>query len=630
MLSYASIDAPSTIYVGNGKWSGEYYDFFLDISGNQTVDISDLTFYNGQTYTFQRLAGINNHPFYLSDIVNNNGSYHYGTLSFEITSSASISQSHGIQDGESITFTLPINYTNILHYYCTVPTHTPMVRELNAAIPIVTDYLPDVVQGNIRIGLKTITSGLSHPIGLVDPNDGTERLFIFEQTGKVKIINPNGQLEIDPLMDISTNLTDLVLDTIGYDERGLLGFVLDSNFNNNGKLYFYASYPTNQTADFGYDEEENVIIDHHSVVIKREYMDSNLNGFIDGNDNFIETELLRFEQPLAESFPSIGSNHNGGHLALDNNGFLMVSIGDGGDRDDTGNGHGIIGNGQDPSNIWGTIIRIDPNSYNSINGKYGIPDDNPFVNDTNKLEEIFAYGFRNPWVFSQDSETDIIYTADSGQDTIQEINIVVSGGNYGWRLKEGSFPFDPIDGQPSSYSSLTISNIIDPIFEYDHDQGYANIIGGHVYRGSKIPLLQGMYICGDYGQIGANSGELFYLENINNSYVLKSFIIGAVDRSLLTDVRGFSFDAEGEIYFVGNGINSNSLFKIIPLVDINLSVEDSNINVHIQGDEESIIKLLHTDSLVNSSIITTNHIQGGEGTFSSQVNELGFFKGIAE
>ena len=125
----------------------------------------------------------------------------------------------------------------------------------------------------------------------------------------------------------------------------------------------------------------------------------------------------------------------------------MVSIGDGGDRDDTGNGHGIIGNGADPSNIWGTIIRIDPNGTNGINGEYGIPlPDNSLVYHGDKLPEIFAYGFRNPWTFSQDPVTNIIYSSDSGQDTIQEIIIVVSGGNYGWRAKEGSFLFDPISG----------------------------------------------------------------------------------------------------------------------------------------------------------------------------------------
>ena len=128
--SFAQQEAPSTIYVGNGYFSGEYYDFFSDEAGSNRIYMSNLVFYEGGTYTFKRLSGVNNHPFYLSDI-QNNGTYHYGTLSFSLETTASISRSHGIQDGESFSFTIPENYQNDLHYYCTVFSHTSMVGGLS-------------------------------------------------------------------------------------------------------------------------------------------------------------------------------------------------------------------------------------------------------------------------------------------------------------------------------------------------------------------------------------------------------------------------------------------------------------------------------------------------------------------
>ena len=309
-------------------------------------------------------------------------------------------------------------------------------------------------------------------------------------------------------MDISDFLTPLVLNTIGYDERGLLGLALSPNFINDGNIFFYASYPNNSSPDFtisteylnmngtGYDN-----IDHHSVIIRRTYNDDNGNGIFDYTDSFTDFEILRFEQPTANSFPFIGSNHNGGHLFFDNDGLLMIAIGDGGDANDTGNGHSPIGNGADPTNLLGTLIpRIDPNGSNSNNGKYGIPSDNPFLEHSTYLEEIYAYGFRNPWTFTQDPLTNEIYSSDSGQNTIQEVNKVLPGKNYGWRVKEGSFLFDPISGNIGSLlNAPDVHGLEDPIVEYDHDQGYANIIGGHIYRGKLIPELKGSYICGDYG-----------------------------------------------------------------------------------------------------------------------------------
>jgi glucose/arabinose dehydrogenase len=749
----AQLEAPSTIYVGDGRTNGfpngEYYKFFSDQGGTNPITLSEYVFYRGSPYTFERISD-NGHPFYLSDVPNTNGSYHYGALSIDLNSTDDIGPSDGIRPAESFSFTIPDGYSNTLHYYCTVFSHTPMVAALSIidapAPPVylsdptrlvitevdrgnnyvevtnfgtesgvleqttvitsilgdsvtlpagtafsagetkdeeftssfstvdhlqlialdaqnadfwvpaaddlgkgsfydqqaITDPVPDVAQGSIAIGLQTVVSNLSHLIGMVDPDDDTGRLFIYEQTGTVQVLNQNGSIEPNPLMDVTAQLVPLTglfgEDAIGYDERGLLGVALSPEFSTNGTLYYYASFalPNEETSpavaiDFTFDS--GVVIDHHSVVIERTFTDSNSNGYFDSNDTFTERELLRFEQPLAEFFPLIGSNHNGGHLAFDNSGYLMVSIGDGGDRDDTGNGHGIIGNGADPSNIWGTIIRIDPNGTNSANRQYGIPVDNPFFGDATKLAEIFAYGLRNPWTFSQDPVTGTIYTSDSGQDTIQEVNVVTPGGNYGWRAKEGSFLFDPISGTIGSlFNAPSISGHIDPIVEYDHDQGYANVIGGSVYRGSLLPELNGLYICGDYGPFGPAPGELFYVDTNGPDAQLKRFQIGVADRALSSDVRGFSVDAHGEIYFVGNSDGQSSLYKIVPLAHLSMVLTDQ-VEVTIIGDEGSQLSLQHSSELSTINSGTSTELTGSTSVFEYTLEEVGeelFFKVTAE
>ncbi|MCH2074771.1 MAG: PQQ-dependent sugar dehydrogenase [Puniceicoccaceae bacterium] len=740
----AQTPAPSDIYVGNGYFSGEYYNFFTDQAGSNQINISDYVFYIGNTYTFHKISG-NNHPFYLSDIPNNSsGSYHLGTLSFPISSDSTISKSDGIRSSESMTLTIPASYSNNLHYYCTKLFHTTMVASLNVDVlpeddspsylnssrliiteidrqsdyievtyfgtgsgvleedttitnifgdsitlasrvsfsagqtknyvsslsgsghlqltaldasnpdywvsaqdnsnkgyffdeQVIANPLPDVPQGEIAIGLQTVVSGLSHLIGLADPNDGTGRLLLVEQEGRVKVLNSDGSISQSDLMDVSANLTPLVLDTVGYDERGLLGLALSPSFASDGTLFFYASYSKGTSApDFAIppdtliiDETDYDEIDHHSVIIKRTITDDNSDGIFDFSDSYVDTEILRFEQPTANSFPVIGSNHNGGHLFFDADGFLMVAIGDGGDANDTGNGHVAIGNGADATNIFGTLIRIDPDGNNSANGKYGIPADNPFVGHPTYLPEIYAYGFRNPWTFSQDPSTGEIYSSDSGQNFVQEVNRVLVGKNYGWRAKEGSFLFDPVTGNIGSlHSAPTIDGLEDPIVEYDHDQGYANIIGGHIYRGSLIPELQGAYICGDYGPILSGPGELFYVEGLNDTPLIKRFQIGVTDRALLTDIRAFCVDGAGEVYFVANSNDQSSLYKIVPLAHIEINATDE-IELTVTGDEGSQITL-ETSSDLDFTNSQDTSVNGGKLIQTYPLEDQAFFRVIAE
>lgn len=233
------------------------------------------------------------------------------------------------------------------------------------------------------------------------------------------------------------------------------------------------------------------------------------------------------------------NNHNGGDLAFDNNDNLYISLGDGGGANDQGPGHGLLGNSRNSSNVLGSILRIDPLGMNSANGKYGIPIDNPFVDEAGE-DEIFAFGLRNPYRMSFDAMTDDLYTADVGQNEVEEVDLITSGGNYGWNWKEGSFFFYNSANTGTFISSVAPpglpNNLVEPIAEYDHDDG-VSITGGYVYRGTQIAALQGRYVFGDFLR------RLFYLDDSQN-------ILEFLGSGVSAFVAGFGQDADNELYVV--------------------------------------------------------------------------------
>ena len=262
-------------------------------------------------------------------------------------------------------------------------------------------------------------------------------------------------------------------------------------------------------------------------------------------------ELLRIDQPQF--------NHNAGALAFDANSLLYIALGDGGGADDVDGqdfigapivGHGD-GNGKDPSNPLGSVLRIDPAGNNSANGNYGIPAANPFIGMAGFVEEIFAYGFRNPFRISFDPDTGDLWVADVGQNDLEEINVVTAGENYGWNHKEGSFFFDSNgnnDGFVTADDPGVPAGLVDPIAEYDHDEGIA-IIGGFVYRGSRLPDLVGRYVFGDFGAFGGSGGRLFALDANNAVEEFPLFNRAEVGLS----VNGFGIDGNSELYLLANG-----------------------------------------------------------------------------
>jgi glucose/arabinose dehydrogenase len=404
--------------------------------------------------------------------------------------------------------------------------------------------------------------------GLTAPNWGTAapgqpgRLFVTDQVGILWAIDlASGNKSV--FLDVSARLVELGVAGPGsFDERGLLGVAFHPDYETNGLLYTYTSEPESEPADFS-TMPPGTPANHQSLIIEWHVPEpGDPASVVDPGSARI---LLRIDEPQF--------NHNAGCLNFGPDEMLYISLGDGGAADDQGTGHSPQGNGQDTSNVLGKILRIDPQGNNSANGNYGIPADNPFVGQAGFVAEIFAYGFRNPFRFSFDAQpggTGQLLVGDVGQNDIEEVDVVVAGGNFGWRVKEGTFLFDPNGADPGFVTANSPNQppeLIDPIAQYDHDEGLA-IIGGFVYRGSAIPSLRGRYVFGEFARTFSNDGRLFFLQG---STVREFRLVGqdALGMSLL----GMGQDANGELYALVNGTgtpfgDSGMVLKIAPIQSV--------------------------------------------------------------
>jgi glucose/arabinose dehydrogenase len=368
------------------------------------------------------------------------------------------------------------------------------------------------------IKLKLIASGLTAPVAMDCPKDGSKRLFICEQTGKIKIIK-NGVILKKPFLDIGAKLDGT---NKFYSEKGLLGIVFHPKYKSNGKFYIYYSAP-----------ETDKNFDHKSILA--EYTVSSDPDIADASSQKI---ILEVKEPE--------SNHNGGQLAFGPDGFLYVSLGDGGGG---GDDHGVKGNGQDLNTLLGKILRIDVDSKDP----YSIPPDNPFVGNKDTRPEIWAYGLRNPWRFSFDRKTGALFCADVGEHKWEEIDIIKKGGNYGWRITEGKHCYNPENG--CSFSNLEL-----PIAEYGHSVGIS-VTGGFVYRGKNIPALHGKYIFGDW------RGKLFYLEEKDGNWIFNHLSADGKPNDIHMNINSFGEDENGEIYIltqktIGTLFSNGSVYLI--------------------------------------------------------------------
>ncbi|MGV3534010.1 MAG: PQQ-dependent sugar dehydrogenase, partial [Chthoniobacteraceae bacterium] len=373
----------------------------------------------------------------------------------------------------------------------TLATATPFAQ---GADPI-NDPIPEKIpKGPAKIKLEPIASGLVSPVLLV-PFPGTpSRLVVVDQAGQLRLLE-NGKLVEQPFLDLTSEIVKLNKD---FDERGLLGLAFDPDFAKDGspghrRIFTYSSEPAEGTADFPNPHMKGARANHHAVIASWKVDESGTKV-----DPASRANLMRIEEPQF--------NHNGGMVAFGPDGFLYISLGDGGAANDLGPGHNPeIGNSQDPNVVLGKLLRIDVNGKNAANGKYGIPKDNPYA-ESGGAREIYALGLRNVYRFTFTGGQ--LLAGDVGQNKLEYLYRIERGGNYGWRLKEGSFKFN-LNGTIEKDTSGLPEGLKDPILQYDHDEG-TSIIGGYIYRGAALGDLKGKYIFADYRDPKVPAGRLFY------------------------------------------------------------------------------------------------------------------------
>lgn len=251
-----------------------------------------------------------------------------------------------------------------------------------------------------KIDLELIAEGFVSPLEIISPPDKSGRLFVVDRIGIIKIISTDRQILETPFLDIRDKLVNL--DT-AFDERGFLGLAFHPKFSKNGKFYVYYSAPLREGAPEGFDHTSNV----------SEFKVSENPNVAEINEKIV----MQIDQPQP--------NHNGGQILFGPDGYLYIALGDGGGANDVDSGHPEKGNGQDINTLLGSILRIDIDKE-----PYGIPADNPFVSRDGK-DEIFAYGFRNPFRMSFDEETENLYAGDVGQNLWEEVDVVKRGGITG-------------------------------------------------------------------------------------------------------------------------------------------------------------------------------------------------------
>ena len=379
-------------------------------------------------------------------------------------------------------------------------------------------------QGVSPVTLEPVLSSLSSPVLVTNARDGSNRLFVVEQPGRIQVLQP-GALTPSVFLDITTKV-------ISGGERGLLGLAFHPQFNANRRLFVnYTRRPDGAT-------------------VIAEYRVSATNpNVVDGT----ETVLLVIPQPF--------ENHNGGMIAFGADGFLYIGMGDGGSANDPQN------RAQNIDDLLGKMLRIDVDQA-SGSAPYSSPPDNPFFGAAAGRDEIYAVGLRNPFRFSFDRATGQLYAGDVGQGVREEIDLITRGGNYGWRVFEGTrcTGLGPAECNAANFQA--------PVAEYDHTGGRCSVTGGYVYRGTRGTLPAGTYIYGDFC-----TGEMFLLRGATPSLLQ--------DTSLR--ISSFGEDESGELYVVSLGgtvhrlVNSCS-YTISPATRTSpAGGETLTVNVTTQG-----------------------------------------------
>uniref|UniRef100_A0A8C5CU06 SRCR domain-containing protein n=1 Tax=Gadus morhua TaxID=8049 RepID=A0A8C5CU06_GADMO len=385
-------------------------------------------------------------------------------------------------------------------------------------------------EGCLELCLQEVANGLRNPVAMIHANDGSHRFFVAEQLGYVWVYLANGSRVDRPFL----NLTQAVLTSPwAGDERGFLCIALHPSFTTVRKAYVYYSVSVKKQEKIRVSE---FTLSTHDV---------------NQLDHASERTILEVAEPA--------SNHNGGQLLFGEDGFLYIFIGDGGRAGDP---FGKFGNSQNKSTHLGKALRIDVND-NDDGAPYSIPPDNPFLAEPNAMPEIYAYGVRNMWRCSVDRGDTAtgrgrgrLFCGDVGQNKYEEVDLVVKGGNYGWRAKEGFSCYDR-----KLCKNSTLDDIL-PIFAYPHKLG-KSVTGGYIYRGCQMPNLNGLYIFGDFmsGRLmslkeNTTTGEWHYNEICMGKDQTCRF--PKLINSYYKYIISFAEDEAGELYFLATGTPSAS------------------------------------------------------------------------
>lgn len=351
------------------------------------------------------------------------------------------------------------------------------------------------------VQLTPVVSGLASPLFVGHAGDGSNRLFIVERGGKVKVLRP-GEFNPTEFLDIGSKI-------VAGGERGLLGLAFHPQYPANGRFFLFYTRAGDGAlviAEYGVSANPDVA-------------------------STAEKILLTIPHPTY-------TNHNGGMLAFGPDGYLYAGIGDG------GSGNDPLNNAQNVNTLLGKILRLDVNVPAGSPVPYLSPAGNPFAGATPGMDEVFAVGFRNPWRFSFDRLTGQQWVADVGQGAREEVSApIVGGGNYGWRVYEGTActNLDP--------ALCIAANYAFPVFDYGHTNGRCSITGGYVYRGSQAVTPAGTYVYGDYC-----TGEIFVWSGAAQTVLLDTAL----------NISSFGEDEAGEIYVVGLGGTVSRLDAVVP------------------------------------------------------------------
>ncbi|MFN8618058.1 MAG: PQQ-dependent sugar dehydrogenase [Dehalococcoidia bacterium] len=346
-----------------------------------------------------------------------------------------------------------------------------------------------------------VATGFTRPTFVTNASDNSNRLFVLEKPGRIRLIK-SGLLVAQPFLDITAIVGS------ASNEQGLLGLAFHPDFEKNGRFFvaYTAKDASNTVAEYRVTNPSDDVADANSGKV-----------------------LLA----VADQYP----NHNGGMLAFGRDGYLYISMGDGGSAGDPN------GNGQNLNSLLGKLLRIDVNS----GSPYGIPADNPFVSKTGARPEVWAYGLRNPWRFTFDRQTGDLWIGDVGQDKYEEVDFQPAeskgGENYGWSTMEGTHCYKP--QSDCKQDGLTL-----PVYDYDHGQG-CSVTGGYVYRGKAITPLVGRYLFVDY------CASALQATTRSSDGTFTTAEIGKVP----TGITAFGEDEAGEVYFTVD--NEGAVYKLV-------------------------------------------------------------------